>query len=558
MGAMFCYQCQETVKNSGCTMAGVCGKNSEVAGLQDMMVYLFKGIALWAEQSKKIGLDPYEADVFIMRGLFTTVTNVNFDPKDMEKWIHEAMDLKEKIQKEFLKAYLEKNKKEFEGKLPEPAYFNQKGTLDFYSQKGYELGVLADKDESIRSLKWLLIYGLKGMAAYADHAFVLSYADGEILSFMHEALALAAKPEATLDDLLNMVVKTGEYGVKTMALLDRANTTTYGDPEPTEVFTGTKKGPGILVSGHDLLDFYELLEQTKDKGVNIYTHGEMLPANAYPAFKKYRHLVGNFGTSWYNQQAEFEDFKGAILMTTNCLQKPRESYKNKIFSTGLVGWPDMKSIENRKPGKQKDFSALIQSALDAGDIGERPGKKITVGFARNTLDKASGAIVEAVKSGKIKRFVVMGGCDGRYKEREYYTQVAEQLPEDTVILTAGCAKYRYNMLDLGEIGGIPRVIDAGQCNDSYSLAVTALKLAEAFKAESINDLPISFDIAWYEQKAVVVLLALLYLGVQGIRLGPTIPAFVTQPNILNLLVEKFKIRAISSPSNDVALMMQGK
>jgi len=403
-------------------------------------------------------------------------------------------------------------------------------------------------------LRELLTYGLKGIAAYTDHAYILEHSDSSILDFLQEALAACLDDSRTIDDYVSLVLKAGEYAVKAMALLDEANTGSYGNPEITSVFTGTVEGPGILVSGHDLLDLEELLKQTEGKGINIYTHGEMLPANAYPGLKKFSHLKGNFGTSWYNQQKEFEEFQGPILMTTNCIQKPGESYKNKIFTTGLVGWPGVAHIPNRVDGKEKDFSPIIEKALEVGDIGARPGKSIIVGLAHDQLSKVSDKIIDAVKSGAIKKFVVMGGCDGHAKERQYYTDLAEKLPKDMVILTAGCAKYRYNMLDLGDIGGIPRVVDAGQCNDSYSLVVTALKLKEAFGLENINDLPIEYDIAWYEQKAVAVLLALLYMGVKGIRLGPVLPAFVS-PNVLKVLVDNFDIKPIKTVDEDISAII---
>lgn len=554
---MFCFQCQETLKNTGCVKAGICGKSADVASLQDLLIYLLKGISVYGEKARKLGHSDEEVDIFVAKGLFTTITNVNFDTERLVKLIDRAFKVREKIKNIFLNAYREKNGEDFNGKLPHPAIWKSDDGIHSYLEKGRNVGVLAEKDEDIRSLKQLLIYGLKGIAAYVDHAHILGKKDESILAFLQEALEATSRESITVDELVNLVMKAGETGVKTMALLDEANTSRYGDPEPTEVYTGTRAKPAILISGHDLLDLEEILDQTDGKGVDVYTHGEMLPANAYPAFKKYEHFVGNYGTAWFNQQKEFDKFNGAIIMTTNCIQKPKKSYRDRIFTTGLVAWPGVGHISDREHGKLKDFSPVIEKALEQGDLEEIPGKKITIGFARNSLMASAEKIISAVKSGKIKRFVVMAGCDGRHKEREYYTELAKNLPEDTVILTAGCAKYRYNMLDLGNIDGIPRVIDAGQCNDSYSLAYIALQLVKAFEADSINDLPISFDIAWYEQKAVTVLLALLYLGVKGIRLGPTLPAFIS-PNVLKVLVEKFDIKPIGTVEEDIEAIMSGR
>jgi len=551
---MFCFQCQETLKNKGCIMAGICGKSADVANLQDLLIYLLKGISVYGEKARQLGQSDEEADLFVAEGLFSTITNVNFDTDRLVTLIDRAFKIREKIRNIFLSAYREKNGKDFSDRLPEQALWESGDGKQSYLKKGRNVGVLTEENEDIRSLKELLTYGLKGIAAYADHAHILGKKDESIYAFLQEGLSATTRESITVEELVNLVMKAGEMGVKTMALLDEANTSRYGNPEPTEVYTGTRANPAILVSGHDLLDLEEILEQTTGKGVDVYTHGEMLPANAYPAFKKYEHFVGNYGTSWYNQQKEFDKFNGAIVMTTNCIQKPKESYRDRIFTTGLVAWQGVKHIPDREKGKQKDFSPVIEKAIEQGDLEEIPGKKITIGFARNSLMASADKIISAVKSGKIRRFVVMAGCDGRHKNRKYYTEVAENLPEDTVILTAGCAKYRYNMLDLGSIDGIPRVIDAGQCNDSYSLAYTALQLVKAFEVGSINDLPISFDIAWYEQKAVTVLLSLLYLGVKGIRLGPTLPAFLS-PNVLKVLVEKFDIKPIGTVKEDIEAMM---
>ena len=520
---MFCYQCQEASGNVGCKVQGVCGKTDEVAGLQDQLVNILKAISVGAIGARKRGVDTGAADRFVMQALFSTITNVNFDPARMESLLIKAHKLNDELGG---------------SAVGEP-------------------GVLAEKNEDIRSLKELLIYGLKGIAAYTDHANILGKENKAIPEFIEKALAATTDKNISTERLVALVIEAGKFGVDAMALLDNANTAAYGTPGITQVDTGTRQGPAILVSGHDLLDLDELLKQTEGKGVNVYTHGEMLPAHAYPYFKKFKHLAGNYGTSWYNQQKEFDDFNGAIVMTTNCLQKPKESYRDRIFTTGLVAWPGVKHISDRSAGKPKDFSAVIEKALLQGGLQEKPGKKLTIGFAHDTVLGVADKVIAAVKSGAIKRFFVMAGCDGRHKERGYFTDVAEKLPKDTIILTAGCAKYRYDLLDLGDIGGIPRVLDAGQCNDSYSLAVVALKLVEAFGVKSVNELPISFDIAWYEQKAVIVLLALLYLGVKGIRLGPTLPAFVSK-NVLDVLVKNFDIRPVTSAENDISLMMAGK
>lgn len=548
---MFCYQCSETMKGTGCTVRGVCGKEPEAASLQDLLIWLLKGVSFWGNGARKLGVRSEEVDLFVAEGLFTTITNVNFDPLSLGKKIEHTLKIRDRAEALFRKAFADKNGKDYTGTVPEAASWKLAGGIDVYEMKGSEVGVMETKDPDIRSLRELLVYGLKGIAAYADHAYILKHADDSVLAFLQEALAATLDDSLSVNDYVNLVMKAGEHAVKAMALLDGANTSTYGNPEVTSVFTGKLEGPGILVSGHDLLDLEELLKQTEGKGINIYTHGEMLPANAYPGLKKYRHLVGNYGTSWYNQQKEFEEFRGPIVMTTNCIQKPVDTYKDRIFTTGLVGWPDVSHIPNRTGKQPKDFSPVIEKALEIGDIGIKHGKHIVVGLAHDQLSKVADKIIDAVRSGKIKKFVVMAGCDGHAKERQYYTELASALPGNTVILTAGCAKYRYNMLELGDIGGIPRIVDAGQCNDSYSLAVTALKLKEAFGLEDINDLPIEYDIAWYEQKAVAVLLALLYLGVKGIRLGPVLPAFVS-PNVLKVLVDNFNIRPITNVKEDLA------
>lgn len=554
---MFCFQCSETAGGKGCTVQGICGKDPKTAKLQDLLVWILKGVSYWAVKAREFGIDDPEANLFVAEGLFTTVTNVNFDPESVGEKIKKAFEIREKLERTFRKKYLEKNGKEFDEKVPEAVTWYAAGGLDAWEAKGAEVGVLSTEDEDIRSLRELLTYGMKGIAAYTDHAYILKKSNDKILHFLQEGLVATINDNLTANDYINLIMKAGEFAVEAMRLLDEANTSRYGSPKITEVYTGTIKGPAILVSGHDLLDLEEILIQTENKGVNVYTHGEMLPANAYPGLKKYKHLVGNYGSSWYKQQEEFAKFNGAIVMTTNCIQKPLDSYKDRIFTTGLVGWPGVKHIPNRSDGKQKDFTPVIEKAIELGGLEEKPGKKIIIGFGRNQLSQLTDKILEAVKVGKIKRFVVMAGCDGRFKEREYYTELAKRLPKDHVILTAGCAKYRYNMLDLGDIDGIPRVIDAGQCNDSYTLATTALKLKEVLGLDDINELPISYDIAWYEQKAVAVLLALLYLGVKHIRLGPVLPAFLS-PNTLKVLVENFDIRPIKTVEEDLEAILQGK
>ncbi len=553
---MFCFQCQETLNNKGCTVQGVCGKTDEVATLQDLLIYTLKGISIWAKKSRELGLKADKAGLFVAEGLFSTITNVNFDSNRLIELIERALEIRDETRNEFERAYKEKYGKEFTEELYDAATWKPSGSLEAMLNKGKEVGVLSTPDEDIRSLRELLIYGLKGIAAYTDHAYILKHFNDEILHFIEDALIITTDNRITIQELISTVMKAGEFAVKAMTLLDEANTSTYGHPEPTEVYTGTYPAPGILVSGHDLLDLEEILKQTEDTGVKVYTHGEMLPANAYPGLKKYKHLAGNYGSSWHRQQKEFAEFNGPIVMTTNCIQKPLNSYKDRIFTTGLVAWPGVKHIPNRVDGRAKDFSPVIKKALELGNLKEKPGKRIPIGFAHNTVESVLDKVLAAVKSGKIKRFFVMAGCDGRYKEREYYTEFAKKLPKDTVILTAGCAKYRYNMLDLVDIDGIPRVLDAGQCNDSYSLIVTALKLKNTLGLNDINDLPISYNIAWYEQKAVAVLLALLYSGVKKIRLGPTLPAFVS-PNVLKVLAEKFDIRGITTVEKDMQDMLNG-
>ena len=547
---MFCFQCQETAKGTGCTVKGVCGKNDTTADLQDLLIFHLKGIGVLAKKGKAAGIDATkEAGIFVTKALFTTITNVNFDDDNLVQWIKQAQQYKNDLKV--------KLGDKIEGELTDAAVWNSddEGT---FQEKAKTVGVLATENEDVRSLRELLILGLKGIAAYADHAAILGVEKDEIYDFVLSALASTTE-DLTVDEMVGLVLKAGECGVTTMAALDGANTTAYGHPELTEVNIGVGDKPGILISGHDLKDMEELLKQTEGTGVDVYTHGEMLPANYYPAFKKYSHLKGNYGSAWWKQNEDFETFNGAILMTTNCIIpiKKKNTYQDRIFTTGVVAYPGVNHIPEREEGKAKDFSAVIEIAKKCTPPQEIETGTIVGGFAHNQVLALADKVIDAIKSGAIKRFVVMAGCDGRQKGRAYFTEVAEKLPKDTIILTAGCAKYRYNKLALGDIGGIPRVLDAGQCNDSYSLVVIALKLQEAFGLDHINDLPLSFDIGWYEQKAVIVLLALLHLGVKGIRLGPSLPAFVS-PTVLNVLVENFDIKPIGDAEADIEAMMQGK
>ncbi len=554
---MFCFQCQETMKNTGCTNRGMCGKPADVANLQDLLVYLLKGIAFWGTRGRGLGVSHDETNLFVAQALFATITNANFDTDRFVELIREAITRRDALRDDAQTRCYELHGNPCPGNGPDWASWTPESyEVETLLEKAVTVGVMADENlnEDIRSLRELIIYGLKGMAAYADHAYVLGAQDPEILDFIQDMLEATTNNELTGDELTNLVLKTGEMGLRTMALLDKANTDAYGHPEPTQVYLGVRPGPGILVSGHDLLDLEELLEQTKGTGVNIYTHGEMLPANAYPVFKKYDHFVGNYGGSWWHQREEFESFGGPILMTTNCVIPTREVYHNRLFTTGMAGYPGCKHIPDRKPGEQKDFSEIIELAKHSPQPEQLEDIIITTGFAHHTILENAPAVIDAIKSGDIKRFVVMGGCDGRHKTRQYYTDVAAGLPGDTIILTAGCAKYRYNKLDLGTINGIPRILDAGQCNDSYSLIRTAQALAEAFQVEDVNDLPISYDIAWYEQKAVIVLLALLSLGIRKIRLGPTLPAFLSS-NVVSVLVKNFDLKPIGEVEEDIAAMM---
>ena len=540
---MFCYQCQEALNNEACTKAGVCGKQPDAANMMDLLIYLDKGIAFYAKELDEIS--PETSD-FLMRSLFATITNTNFSEERIYEYVQKAFEVRDQV----------KNKVEnIEEDVPEAAVWYAED-LETAREKGQEVGILQTEDEDVRSLRELLTLGIKGMAAYGHHAQVLGNFKSEIVEFMVEGLAATLDDSLSADDLVGLVVECGNYAVKTMELLDDANTSAYGHPEPTQVDIGVRDNPGILVSGHDLKDLEQILEQTQDTGVDVYTHGEMLPANSYPAFKEYDHFVGNYGGSWWKQGSEFDKFNGPIVLTTNCLIPPKDSYKDRVFTTDMVGFDDVKHIESESDGS-KDFSKVIEIAQDCDAPEQIEEGQIWGGFARNAVMEKADKIIEAVQEGAISQFVVMAGCDGRQNGREYYTEVAQELPEDAVILTAGCAKYRYNKLDLGDIGGIPRVLDAGQCNDSYSLAYIAMQLQEALDLDDINDLPISYDIAWYEQKAVTVLLALLALGVKGIRLGPTLPAFVSD-NVLDVLVDNFDIKPKGSVQEDVQAMMQGE
>ena len=542
---MFCYQCQETAGCKGCTVVGVCGKQPDVAAMQDLLVWMTKGISAVTTRLREEGRAVAdEVNHLVTENLFTTITNANFDKAAIEKRIEKTLEMKTALWEQL----------EHRDNLPEAAGWT--GEPSEFIKKASEAGVLIGQNEDIISLRSLITYGLKGLSAYTRHANVLLQEDREADAFLQRALAATLDDGLSVDDLIHLTLETGEYGVRGMALLDRANTETYGNPEITTVDIGVGSNPGILVSGHDLRDMEMLLEQTQGTGVDVYTHSEMLPAQYYPAFKKYPNFKGNYGNAWWRQKEEFETFNGPILMTTNCIVPPKDSYKDRLYTTGAAGYPGCTYINGGIGGK-KDFSVIIQHAKRCEPpVGIEQGQ-IVGGFAHAQVLALADKVVDAVKSGKIRKFVVMAGCDGRAKSRTYYTDFAKALPEDTVILTAGCAKYRYNKLNLGDIEGIPRVLDAGQCNDSYSLAVIAMKLQEIFGLDDINDLPIIYNIAWYEQKAVIVLLALLSLGIKNIHLGPTHPAFLS-PNVVNVLVEKFGIAGIDSVESDMELFFGEK
>lgn len=540
---MFCYQCQETAGCSGCTRVGVCGKQPDVAAMQDLLVYVTKGISAVTTTLRQEGVEIQPAvNHMITLNLFTTITNANFSKEAIIARIQETLS-----EKDLLLSKL--NTLTSTDTLPEASLWN--GSENEFAAKAATVGILSTENEDIRSLRELITYGLKGLSAYSKHANVLLQDNEEIDAFMQRALAATLDDSLSADDLIALTLETGKYGVDGMALLDNANTSTYGNPEITKVNIGVGTRPGILVSGHDLRDLEMLLKQTQGSGVDVYTHSEMLPAHYYPAFKKYPNFVGNYGNAWWKQKEEFESFHGPILMTTNCIVPPKDSYKDRLYTTGAAGYPGCKHISG-EIGEEKDFSAIIEQAKHCAAPEEIERGEIIGGFAHNQVLALADDIVTAVKSGAIRKFVVMAGCDGRMKSRNYYTDFAKALPKDTVILTAGCAKYKYNKLNLGDIGGIPRVLDAGQCNDSYSLAVIALKLKEVFGLEDINELPIIYNISWYEQKAVIVLLALLYLGVKNIHLGPTLPAFLS-PNVAKVLVDNFGIAGIGSVEEDLKL-----
>ena len=539
---MFCYQCQETARGTGCTKVGVCGKKPELSGMLDLLVYVTKGLSCVTtkirEEGKEVSKD---VNHLVTVNLFTTITNANFDRDAIIARIKETLAVKEELRKQLAST----------DALPAAALWNGDESEFDAKADSDEVGVLATENEDIRSLREMITYGLKGLAAYSKHANALLYDNEEIDAFLQSALAKLLDDSLTADDLVALTLETGKFGVDGMALLDQANSGTYGNPEITTVDIGVRNNPGILISGHDLKDLEQLLEQTKDTGVDVYTHSEMLAGQYYPAFKKYPHFAGNYGNAWWKQKEEFESFNGAILMTTNCIVSPADSYKDRLWTTGAAGYPGCKHIEGEY-GEVKDFSAIIEQTKKCAPPKEIETGSIVGGFAHEQVFALADKVVDAVKSGAIRKFVVMAGCDGRMKSRDYYTKFAQKLPKDVVILTAGCAKYKYNKLDLGDIGGIPRVLDAGQCNDSYSLALIALKLKEVFGLDDINDLPLAFNIAWYEQKAVIVLLALLYLGVKNIHLGPTLPGFLS-PNVAKVLVDNFGIAGIGTVEDDLKL-----
>lgn len=546
--SMFCFQCQEASKGTGCTLIGVCGKPHDVANLQDLLIYLLKGISYLSLDVRLPEVLEQRISLFIMDSLFTTITNANFDRDVFVGKIREAITLRGEVRGYYNEQYPDRS-----ASLPDAAVWGADSEAAF-DEKARTVGVLSTRNEDIRSLRELITYGLKGMAAYTYHALHLEKDDIELNRFLRRALAATLDDSLEVQDLIALTMETGKYGVNAMAMLDEANTSVYGNPEITKVNIGVRNRPGILISGHDLKDLEELLKQTEGTGVDVYTHSEMLPAHYYPAFKKYEHFVGNYGNAWWKQTSEFAAFNGPILMTTNCIVPPKDSYKDRIYTTGNTGFPGVRHIPEGTDGAPKDFSLLIEQAKECPAPTELETGEIIGGFAHAAVMNVADQIVDAVKTGAIRRFFVMAGCDGRMKSRNYYTDFAAELPKDTVILTAGCAKYKYNKLDLGDIGGIPRVLDAGQCNDSYSLVVIALKLKEVFELEDINELPISYNIAWYEQKAVIVLLALLYLGVKNIHLGPTLPAFLS-PNVAKVLVENFGIGGITNVEDDMKMFL---
>jgi hydroxylamine reductase len=544
---MYCYQCQEAAKGVACTIKGVCGKDDELAKLQDLLTYIAKGVAIFTGEKRKAKALCNATNLFLMESLFMTVTNVSFDEAVLKAKIREGLVNREKHKAALAEMGITPNLADSDA-----ATWTATTDAELFA-KAETIGVLSTENVDVRSLRELIIYGLKGMAAYTHHAYILGKENVEVYAFMEKALVASIDPSLGAAELLALVLETGKYGVDVMALLDGANTGKYGNPEITEVNLGVGTNPGILISGHDLKDMEQLLIQTEGTGVDVYTHSEMLPAHYYPAFKKFKHFVGNYGNAWWLQDKEFASFNGPILMTTNCVTPPKDSYKDRLYTTGLVNFAGVKHIADGENG-EKDFSALVAQAKTCAAPIQIEEGKIVGGFAHHQIGQLADKVVAAVKSGAIRKFVVMAGCDGRSKKREYYTEFASEMPQDTVILTAGCAKYRYNKLDMGTIGGIPRVLDAGQCNDSYSLAVTALRLKEAFGLEDINELPISYNIAWYEQKAVIVLLALLHLGVKKIHLGPTLPAFLS-PGVVDVLVNSFGLSGIGTVEEDMETLV---
>jgi hydroxylamine reductase len=546
--SMFCYQCQETAKGTGCTIRGVCGKDDEVAAIQDLLVYVTKGVSILATIASENHYSSAKVDRFVLEALFTTITNANFNKEVIVQKVWQGISVREELRKEMIDKGIN-----IPAVLHSSTYWTPSSVEDMEA-KAALIGVLSTSDEDVRSLRELIIYGVKGIAAYAEHADNQGYTAENVNSFIQRALAATTDDSLSVAELTSLVLETGKHGVDVMALLDKANTTSYGNPEITEVNIGVGNKPGILISGHDLRDMEDLLRQTEGTGIDVYTHSEMLPANYYPAFKKYSHFIGNYGNAWWKQATEFVSFNGPVLFTTNCIVPPRDSYKERVYTTGSSGFPGVKHISDREPGKAKDFSLIIEHAKSCAPPVEIETGTIIGGFAHNQVLQLADKVVDAVKSGAIRKFFVMAGCDGRMKSRDYYTEFAKKLPTDTVILTAGCAKYRYNKLQLGDINGIPRVLDAGQCNDSYSLAMIALTLKEVFKLNDINDLPIAYNIAWYEQKAVIVLLSLLYLGVKNIHIGPTLPAFLS-PNVSKVLVENFGIAGITTVDEDMKIFL---
>jgi hydroxylamine reductase len=553
---MMCRQCEQTAQGTGCSVHGVCGKDPESALLQDLLVYVLCGIAVYGQKARELQVKCDALETFIAEGLFSTITNVNFDPARIQELILKACKYRDTIKNTFLEAYKAQNGKDFADSLPAAADFTVAASREAMLEAARNISLIARPgiNEDIQSLREVLLYGIKGMAAYDDHAHVLGYSDDTVRSFYFKGLAALVDDSLTVDQLVALVMEFGQVNLKCMEMLDTAHTTTFGHPEPTQVSLGVKKGPAIVVSGHDLQDLKQLLDQTKGSGINIYTHGEMLPAHAYPELKKYDNLVGHYGTAWQNQQKEFAEFPGAILMTTNCIQKPQDIYQKNIFTTGLVAWPGLMHIDADQNGK-KDFKAVIKRAKELqGFNDDQEGKEITIGFAHHTVLGVADAVIEAVKSGAIKHFFLIGGCDGAKPGRNYYTELAEKVPNDSIILTLACGKFRFNTLDFGSIGGIPRLLDCGQCNDAYSAIKIASALAEAFKC-TVNDLPLTLILSWYEQKAVCILLTLLSLGIKNIKLGPTLPAFIT-PNVLKVLVDNFNIGPITTPEADIKAALE--